>query len=83
MEALKPGWSTSDVVGGVGYNVMYGKSAFTSGQYPTGSIIAGQKGKSKDLDQSILRTGNFQLESRSDDELREGSQDRLRSDGQV
>lgn len=73
MEALQPGWSTSDVVQGVGYNVMYGKSSISSGKYPVGSVISGQsagtigsKGKVK----GITRTENFELESRSDESSR-------------
>lgn len=66
MEALQPGWSTSDLVKGVGYNVTYGKSALSSGKFATGSVIGGRH-KVESL--AIMRTENFQLESRSDESL--------------
>ncbi|KAF1935602.1 hypothetical protein EJ02DRAFT_516335 [Clathrospora elynae] len=66
MEALRPGWSTSDVIQGVGYNVMYGKSAISSGQYPIGSVINGRALGIESRTEVITRTENFHLESRSD-----------------
>lgn len=71
MEALRPGWSTSDVVQGVGYNVMYGKNSISSGQYPQGSVISGRstgtigsKGKSVrsgEGDQFALKSGDDEM----------------------
>jgi hypothetical protein len=69
MEALQPGWSTSDVVQGVGYSVMYGKSAMNSVKYPIGSVISGQAAHWKERTEGMItRTDNFQLDSRSDEE---------------
>jgi hypothetical protein len=68
MEALQPGWSTSDVVQGVGYSVMYGKGAIKFAQYPIGSVISGRGARRKEIiGGTITRTNNFQLESRSDE----------------
>ncbi|KAF2279836.1 uncharacterized protein EI97DRAFT_482636 [Westerdykella ornata] len=71
MENLQPGWSTSDVVRGVGYNIMYGKSTIKSGQYAMGSVVSGEScnsGKAaKVKDEGIKRTDAFDLESWTDD----------------
>ncbi|KAH7396207.1 hypothetical protein BKA66DRAFT_606099 [Pyrenochaeta sp. MPI-SDFR-AT-0127] len=65
MEALQPGWSTSDIVQGVGYNVIYGKSAISSGKYPLGSVIVGQSVARKSQSKGAAHTENFELASRS------------------
>jgi hypothetical protein len=71
MEALQPGWSTSDVVQGVGYDVMYGKGLLKSGHYPIGGVISVKSGRRKDREDGVItRTDNFQLESRGDEDLR-------------
>ncbi|KAF2465155.1 uncharacterized protein BDR25DRAFT_346264 [Lindgomyces ingoldianus] len=56
MEHLQPGWSTSDVIRGVGYNVMYGKSQFESGAYPMGSVVSGQSRSNASGNRSQIRT---------------------------
>lgn len=66
MEALQPGWSTSDIVQGVGYNFMYGKSGISSGKYPLGSVIGGQTVGSKSKPKVIMHTVTLELESRDD-----------------
>lgn len=72
MEALQPGWSSSDVVQGMGYNFMYGKSAMKSGQYPIGSVISERSAHRRDeAEGSITRTHDFRVESRSEENSRE------------
>lgn len=39
MEALQPGWSTSDLVKGIGYNATPRRNIIMSGDFPTGSVI--------------------------------------------
>lgn len=72
MDNLQPGWSTSDVVRGVGYNMMYGKNTtIRSGQYPMGSVVSGQvrsdNGTGTGNRKGIERTKTFDIESRNDD----------------
>ncbi|KAF2743338.1 hypothetical protein M011DRAFT_461766 [Sporormia fimetaria CBS 119925] len=80
MENLKPGWSTSDVVRGVGYNIMPGRSTIKSGQYAMGSVISGQSrnGEKKSPMEGIKRTDAFDMESRSDEEVFDHSSSRLK-----
>jgi hypothetical protein len=42
MEQLQPGWSTSDIRHGVGYNVAYRRKAaiIHSNRFPSGSVVA-------------------------------------------
>ena len=51
MEQLQPGWATSDIRHGVGYNLNYGKksrSAVTvSNRFPVGSVVASGGKRSK------------------------------------
>jgi hypothetical protein len=71
MEALQPGWSTSDVVQGVGYNVMHGNGLIRSRHYPIGGVISVEGGRRKDGEDGVIaRTDDFPLESRSDEGLR-------------
>jgi hypothetical protein len=71
MDNLQPGWSTSDVVRGVGYNIMTGKSAIKSGQYPMGSVVSNEvrntnkSGMAKS--EGIKRTDAFDIESQNED----------------
>lgn len=71
MEHLQPGWSTNDVVKGVGYNAIYGKGSIHSGQYPMGSVISGQSGNSSHSKRiqaplvEIKRTDMFKVESKA------------------
>lgn len=71
MDNLQPGWSTSDVVRGVGYNMMYGKNTtIRSGQYPMGSVVSNQvrsNGSDAANGKGIKRTETFDIESRNTD----------------
>ncbi|ORX96238.1 hypothetical protein BCR34DRAFT_607712 [Clohesyomyces aquaticus] len=56
MQHLQPGWSTSDVIRGVGYNVMYGKSQFEGGSFPMGSVVSGQSRSNASENRSQVRS---------------------------
>jgi len=51
MEQLQPGWATSDIRHGVGYNLTYGKKSRStvthSDRFPVGSVVASSGKRSK------------------------------------
>jgi hypothetical protein len=53
MEQLQPGWSTSDIRRGVGYNMTYGKKSRStiahSDRFPMGSVVASSGKRSKNI----------------------------------
>ena len=71
MDALQPGWSTSDLVKGVGYNATYGTSISKyASKFAVGSVIGKKSTIRGHAGSGITRTEDFELESRSDESLR-------------